>query len=63
MQYRLCESYRFDNSVRHQTVVHLGILEELPDPEQKKALAKRIDELVKTAEMLQSVCLNLLMKL
>lgn len=49
MQYRLCESYRFDNSVRHQTVVHLGTLEELPDPEQKKALAKRIDELVKNS--------------
>lgn len=49
MQYRLCESYRFDNSVRHQTVVHLGTLEELPDPEQKKALSKRIDELVKNS--------------
>ncbi len=49
MQYRLCESYRFDNSVRHQTVVHPGTLEELPDPEQKKALAKRLDELVKNS--------------
>lgn len=49
MHYRLCESYRFDNSVRHQTIVHLGTLDELPHVEQKKALAKRIDELVKNS--------------
>ena len=49
MHYRLCESYRSDNSVRHQTIVHLGTLDELPDVEQKKALAKRIDELVKNS--------------
>ncbi|MER3472420.1 MAG: transposase [Chitinophagaceae bacterium] len=45
--YRLCESYRFDNTVRHQTILHLGSLEELPETDQKKALAARIDELVK----------------
>ncbi len=45
--YRLCESYRFDNSVRHQTILHLGSLDELPQTEQKKALAERISELVK----------------
>ena len=45
--YRLCESYRFDNTVRHQTIVHLGSLEELPDIDQKRALAIRINELVK----------------
>jgi hypothetical protein len=28
--YCLCESYRFDNTVRHQTILHLGSLEELP---------------------------------
>ncbi|HLL42661.1 MAG TPA: hypothetical protein VK369_05945 [Segetibacter sp.] len=28
--YRLCESYGFDNTVRHQTILHLGSLEELP---------------------------------
>jgi len=49
MHYRLCESYRSDNSVRHQTIVHLGTLDELPDVEQKKSLAKRIDELVKNS--------------
>jgi hypothetical protein len=45
--YRLCESYRCDNTVRHQTILHLGSLEELPEVDQKKALATRIDELVK----------------
>lgn len=45
--YRLCESYRFDNTVRHQTILHLGSLEELPETDQKKALATRINELVK----------------
>ena len=45
--YRLCESYRFDNTVRHQTILHLGSLEELPETDQKKALATRIDELVR----------------
>ena len=49
MQYRLCESYRFDSGVRHQTIVHLGTLEELPEAERKKALAKRLDELVKNS--------------
>ena len=49
MHYRLCESYRYDNGVRHQTIVHLGTLAELPDVEQKKALAKRIDELVRNS--------------
>ncbi len=45
--YRLVESYRFDNSVRHQTILHLGALEELPDIEQKRNLAIRINDLVR----------------
>src|SRR4051794_22684438 len=45
--YRLCESYRYDNTVRHQTILHLGSLEDLPDIEQKKALALRINGLVR----------------
>ena len=49
MHYRLCESYRYDNGVRHETIVHMGPLDELPDPEQKKAAARRIDELVKNS--------------
>lgn len=47
IHYRLCESYRFDNTVRHETILHLGSLEELPEIDQKKALASRIYELVK----------------
>ena len=45
--YRLCESYRSDNTVRHQTILHLGSLDQIPEIDQKKALATRIDELVK----------------
>lgn len=45
--YRLCESYRHDNTVRHLTILHLGSLEDLPQLEQKKALALRINDLVK----------------
>jgi hypothetical protein len=47
IHYRLCESYRFDNTVRHQTILHLGSLEDLPEIDQKKALGTRIDELVR----------------
>src|SRR5215203_507102 len=45
--YRLCESYRYDGTVRHQTILHLGSLEDLPEIDQKKALAIRINNLVK----------------
>lgn len=45
--YRLCESYRYDNAVRHQTILHLGSLEDLPETDQKKALALRINDLIK----------------
>ena len=47
--YRLVESYRYDNSVKHTTIIHLGKLEGLPEIEQKKELAKRIDDLVRTS--------------
>lgn len=45
--YRLCESYRYDDTVRHQTILHLGSLEDLPEAGQKKAFALRINDLVK----------------
>lgn len=45
--YRLVESYRFDNTVRHQSILHVGTLFQLPDVEQKRALSIRINELVK----------------
>lgn len=44
--YRLVESFRTDHTVRHQTILHLGSLAELPDVEQKRNLAVRINELV-----------------
>jgi len=34
--YRLCESYRCDNTVRHQTILHLGSLEDLPQTIKRK---------------------------
>jgi Transposase DDE domain len=45
--YRLVESYRYDNMVRQHTIIHLGKLEALPCVEDKKQLAKRIDDLVR----------------
>jgi hypothetical protein len=45
--YRLCESYRYDNTIKHTNILHLGRLEQLPDVEQKRALAIRLNELVK----------------
>ena len=45
--YRLCESYRFDNAIKHTCILHLGRLEELPCIEQKRALAIRLNELAK----------------
>lgn len=47
IHYRLCESYRFDNTVRHETILHLGTLEQVPDAEQRRSLLFRIDELIK----------------
>ena len=47
--YRLVESYRYDNAVKHSTIVHLGRLDELPEVEHKKELAKRIDDLVRSS--------------
>jgi hypothetical protein len=45
--YRLGENYRFGDTIRCQTIVHMGALEELPGVEQKKALCRRIESLVK----------------
>lgn len=44
--FRLCESYRTGNTVRHFTIIQLGALDELPDFEQKQTLARRIEQLV-----------------
>lgn len=47
MEYRMVESYRTVHGVRQQNILHLGNLSELPKPEQKKELGKRIDEIVR----------------
>lgn len=47
MYYRLVESYRIDDQVKHETILNLGTLDELPEVEQKKALAKRINDLMR----------------
>jgi len=46
MHYRLVESYRLGDQVKHETILNLGTLSELPDIAQKKALGQRINELV-----------------
>lgn len=45
--YRLCESYRIKDSIRHRNLINLGDLKELPDPESRKALADSIEALIK----------------
>src|SRR5574337_1873015 len=49
MYYRLCESYRYENTVRHHTIVQLGTLEELPEESQRRQLVQRLSGLVKQA--------------
>ncbi|URA10732.1 hypothetical protein [Thermospira aquatica] len=44
--YRLCESYRLGNTVRHRNILNLGKLEELPDRSDHKVLADRIEQIV-----------------
>ena len=43
----MVESYRVNDQVRHETILNLGTLEELPDIEQKKSLAQRINDLMR----------------
>jgi len=52
--YKLCESYRFDGHTRHRVIIGLGKLDELPEVEQKKLLAKRIEEGLKCG--LDTIC-------
>jgi len=46
--YRLCESYRINGSIRHRTIIGFGKLEELETVEQKKLLAARVEDMIKT---------------
>jgi transposase len=45
--YRLCESYRKDGCIRHRSIIGFGKLDELPEVNQKKQLAARIEEMLK----------------
>jgi transposase len=45
--HRLCESYRLGDSVRHRTILSMGLLDDLKEPQQFKLLADRIEQLVK----------------
>jgi len=54
VHYRLVESYRKYDQVKHETILNLGPLTELPDVEQKKAAARRISELLQQSVTGQS---------
>ena len=45
--YRLCESYRYQNTVRHHTIVQLGTLEELSGEDRRKSLVQRLASILK----------------
>jgi len=45
--YRLCEGYRIGNSVRHRSIVSMGLLEGVDNKEDRKLLADRIESILK----------------
>jgi len=45
--YKLCESYRINGYIRHRTIIYFGKLDELESVEEKKLLARRIEEMLK----------------
>jgi transposase len=49
--YRLCESYRIDNKVRHRCILNLGKLEDVPR-EYHKLLCDRIEQKIKGTNLL-----------
>jgi len=51
--YRLCESYRIDNKVRHRTIINVGKLENIRK-EDFKLLCDRIEQKVKGVKLLFS---------
>ena len=44
--YRLCESYRIGNKVRHRTIVSMGKLEGIDSKEDRKLLADTIEQFI-----------------
>jgi hypothetical protein len=61
LYYKLCESYRIGDKIRHRTLLHLGNLDELQNSEERKLLADRIEQLLRgeyslfTAEIPQHI--------
>ena len=51
--YRLCESYRIDNKVRHRTILNVGKLENIRK-EDFKLLSDRVEQKVKVVNPLFS---------
>jgi hypothetical protein len=49
--YRLCESYRIDNKVRHRSILNLGNLEDVPC-KYHKLLCDRIEQKLKRENLL-----------
>lgn len=50
--YRLCESYRLGESVRHRNILSLGTLDQITEPRDFKLLADRIEQLIKGTPVL-----------
>ncbi len=44
--YKLCESYRLGNNIRHHTLLTLGKLDEVDNETEKKLLTDRIEQLL-----------------
>lgn len=52
--YKLCQSYRIGNNIRHRTIYNLGKLEEISTEVERKLLADRIEQLIKGEQNLFS---------
>lgn len=50
--YRLCESYRIGEKIRHRTIVSIGKLEDIDSKEDKKLLADTIESMIKGEKQL-----------
>ncbi len=52
--YKLCESYRIGSKTRHNTILVLGKIEEIPTEAERKILADRIEQLLRGGQSLFS---------
>jgi hypothetical protein len=44
LYYRLCESYRYEDTVRHHTIVVMGTLEQLPETSERNRIASLVKQ-------------------